>query len=295
LLNVIAPDRGKRAYGKGPAVLLPATGLAIAVLLAAGLAAAVLAGLSGCGDMAIGDKAKVERYLEEKYNGDFEVIVPEDISGPSLDGARMSFPVYAYNTVDPHVTFKVSEREDGEDYEDMYRVALLDRQVKELVDDALHEAGINAVCSAYCFFDDGELAKVQNSPGTGLLEYLSQGTTSVLELLLYIAIADDASVPQDLEAKLTHAFTLIDKRMLGKENAGYYLSLVETSDFAAFREEVDEYGIDAHPKFETATVVNYLSAQDSGNFSHQGHQRPLNESLSVLLRKSPGGHEESEG
>jgi hypothetical protein len=255
---------------------------------------AVLTGMSGCGNMVTDDKAKVEKYLEEKYGGDFEVVVPAGTPKALLDGTKMNFPVYAYNTIDPNVTFKVSEKEDGKGYEDMYRVALLDRQVKELVDGALREVGLDAVCSAYCFFNDAELVKVQNAPEMDLSKYLSQEATSVLEVLLYIAIADDAPTLQDLETKLTRAFALVDERMLGKENAGYYFSLVETDDFGAFQEEVDKYGIDAQPKFETATVINYLFPQDSGNFNHQGYQRPLDESLSVLLSKSPAGYEKSE-
>jgi hypothetical protein len=259
--------------------------------LAVLLTAVALIGMIGCGGMTIGDKARVESYLEGKYEGDFEVIVPAGTSRVLQDGLVMSFPVYAYNTADPRVTFKVTEKEDGEGYDDLYCVALMDRQVKEIGDAALRETGLNAVCWAYCFFSDEELAKVQSGAETDLLRYLSKETTPVLSISLYVAIADGNPTLQELEAKLSNAFALVDKRMFGKENVGYGFVLVETDNFDAFRKEVDQYGIDSHPEFETATVLNYLFAQDGGSFTHQGYYRPLSESLAILLGEAPPWYE----
>jgi hypothetical protein len=269
--------------------------MALATGLAGLLATTALMGMSGCEGMAIGDKAKVERYLEEKYGGEFEVIVPSGAPEALRDGTVLSFPVHAYNAADPRVTFSVSEKEDGKGYEDRYRLALLDRQVKEAVDAALREAGLKAVSDTLCFFSNAEeLAKVQEGVETDILDYLSRDTTPVLEMTFDIAIAQDGLTLQELEARLTRAFALVDERMSGKAGIGYGFVLVETDDFAAFCDEVDSYGIDSHPEFQTATVLNYLFPQDGGYFDHQGYRSPLSESLSVLLGESSPWYERNE-
>ncbi|MDR2586745.1 MAG: hypothetical protein LBC23_00605 [Coriobacteriales bacterium] len=267
----------------------------IAAMGSAGLLVmAVLMGMSGCDSLTIGDKAKVESYLEEKYGGEFEVIIPDGAPEALQDGTVLSFPVYAHSLTDPQVTFKVSEKSGG-GYEDMYRVALVERQAKEIVDTALLEVDLKAVSGVLLFFEtDAELAEIQENVDVDLREYLSRDTTPVLTMMVDIAIAEPQPTPSELEAKLTQAFALIDERMLGKENIGYGFVLVETDDFDAFCDEVERYGVGTHPEFETATVINYLFPQDGGSFNHQGYRRPLSESLSVLLGEAPPWYENDE-
>jgi hypothetical protein len=239
-----------------------------------------LIGMSGCGNMAIGDKARIERYLEEKYGGDFEVRVPEGSIG---EGTRLHMPAWAYRVEDPTFAFRVVKGEDDKGWADFYPEDLAAWQAKQIVDDALRESGLKAVSEVIFFLTEEQAASVTFSVDTDLRELLAKDTTPILEMYFKIVIADKDPGAQDLERKLTQAFKLIDERMYGKEDATYSFYLVETDDFDAFKLEVDTWGVSEHSGYDNATVISQPAGGKGGVFTHQGFRKPLSESISALL------------
>jgi hypothetical protein len=231
--------------------------------------------------MTIGDKARIERYLEDKYGEDFEVRVPEGSIG---DGIRLHMPAWAYRAEDPVFAFRVAKGEDDKGWKDYYPEDLAAWQAKQIVDEALKDAGLQAVSEVIFFLTEEQAASVTFTVDTDLRELLAKDTTPPLEMLFYIVIADKHPNAQDLEQKLTQAFELIDERMYGKEDAAYDLYLVETDNFDAFKLEVDTWGVSKYSGYDNATVIGKMKINEGGVFNHQeGFRYPLSGAISSLL------------
>jgi hypothetical protein len=232
--------------------------------------------------MVSGDKAKVERYLNERYGGTFEVIVPGDPISSRSHGSVLKFPVWAYNTEDPDVLFEVSRNKVGEShYKDYYPIVLLEKQLEELLNTALAEAGILAASDVVMYFEGVDNTTVPL--GENLQNYLSSASIEKAGILLDIAIFDIGLGVEELDEKLTQIFLQMDEFFDGKEHIAYGFVLVKTDNFEEFAHEVHRYGIEQYVDFDNAEIINFPSAAEGGSFTHDGFRRPLRESLEVLL------------
>jgi hypothetical protein len=234
--------------------------------------------------MVSGDKAKVERYLNERYGGTFEVIVPGDPISSRSHGSVLKFPVWAYNTEDPEVLFAIYKNKGGERYYgDTYAIVLFEKQIESILNTALADVGIQAVSSVYISFREVDS---ENLPvGISVTDYFMDVPVETIDMLLKIAICSTNINVDELESGLTKVFSQIDEVLCGKEKAAYDLFLVETDDFEALAQEIKIYGIDySNLVFANGRVVSKLKGDAVAWFNHEGHKRPIRDNLESLLK-----------